>query len=92
MKIAAAQLAPKFLNKKETVNIACKAITEAGKNGAKLLVFPEAYLSGYPDWVWLIPNSKGAILNELYLELVKMLSQCQMKLQQRFVKPLKPLI
>ncbi|MFK5891101.1 MAG: carbon-nitrogen hydrolase family protein [Flavobacteriaceae bacterium] len=71
MKIAAAQLAPKFLNKVETVNIACKAITEAGKQGAKLIVFPEVFISGYPDWVWLIPNSKGAVLNGLYLELVK---------------------
>jgi nitrilase len=70
MKIAAAQLAPVFLNKKETTKKACKAIAEAGKNGAKLIVFPEAYLSGYPDWVWLIPNSKGAELNKLYKALV----------------------
>ncbi len=43
---------------------------EAGKKGADLIVFPEAFISGYPDWVWLIPNSKGADLNELYAELV----------------------
>jgi len=70
MKIAAAQLSPVFLNKKETTKKACKAIAEAGKKGAQLIVFPEAYLSGYPDWVWLIPNSKGAELNPLYKELV----------------------
>jgi len=70
MKIAAAQLSPKFLNKKETVKIACNAIAEAGKNGAKVIVFPEAFLSGYPDWVWLIPNSKSAELNDLYKELI----------------------
>ncbi|WP_242132273.1 carbon-nitrogen hydrolase family protein [Aestuariivivens marinum] len=29
------------------------------------------FISGYPDWVWLIPNSKGAELNELYLRLVE---------------------
>ena len=71
MKVAAAQLSPIFLNKEKTVEKACKAILEAGKNGAKLIVFPEAFISGYPDWVWLIPNSKGADLNELYLKLVE---------------------
>ena len=71
IKLAAAQLSPVFLNKEKTIEKACNAILEAGKNGAKLIVFPEAYISGYPDWVWLIPNSKGAELNELYLKLVE---------------------
>ena len=44
---------------------------EAGENGANLIVFPEAFISGYPDWVWLIPNSKGTDLNELYLKLIE---------------------
>ncbi|WP_242203024.1 carbon-nitrogen hydrolase family protein [Aestuariivivens insulae] len=69
-KVAAAQLSPVFLNKEKTVEKACQAILEAGKKGAGLIVFPEAFISGYPDWVWLIPNSKGAELNELYLQLV----------------------
>lgn len=71
MKIAAAQLSPIFLNKEKTVEKACIAIAEAGDKGAKLIVFPEAFISGYPDWVWLIPNSKGADLNKLYLKLVE---------------------
>ena len=71
IKIAAAQLSPVFLNKEKTVEKACKAILEAGENGAKVIVFPEAYISGYPDWVWLIPNSKGAELNALYVKLVE---------------------
>lgn len=71
IKVAAAQLSPVFLNKERTVEKACKAILEAGEKGAKFIVFPEAFISGYPDWVWLIPNSKGADLNELYLKLVQ---------------------
>jgi nitrilase len=71
LKVAAAQLSPIFMDKEKTVDKACQAINEAGKNGAKLIVFPEAYISGYPDWVWLIPNSKGAELNDLYLKLVQ---------------------
>jgi nitrilase len=70
-KVAAAQLAPVFLNIEKTVKIACDAIDNAGKKGCKLIVFPEAFISGYPDWVWLIPNSKGAELNELYIKLVE---------------------
>ncbi len=71
IKVAAAQLSPIFLNKEKTVEKACDAILEAGEKGASLIVFPEAFIPGYPDWVWLIPNSRGAELNELYLELVE---------------------
>jgi len=70
-RVAAAQVAPIFLNRDKTVEKACDVIAEAGRNGAQLVVFPEAFISGYPDWVWLIPNSKGAVLNELYAELVQ---------------------
>ena len=71
IKVAAAQITPIFLNKEKTIEKACDTISEAGKNGAKLIVFPEAFISGYPDWVWLIPNSHGATLNELYIKLVE---------------------
>ncbi|WP_406683407.1 carbon-nitrogen hydrolase family protein [Seonamhaeicola sp. MEBiC1930] len=71
IKVAAAQLSPVFLNKEKTVEKACKAIIKASENGANLIVFPEAFISGYPDWVWLIPNSRGADLNDLYLKLVE---------------------
>jgi nitrilase len=70
-KVAAAQLTPVFLNKEKTVDKACKAITEAAQNGAELIVFPEAFISGYPDWVWSIPNNKNAQLNALYVTLVE---------------------
>lgn len=71
IKVASAQLTPVFLNKEKTVDKACEAIIDAGKQNAKLIVFPEAFISGYPDWVWLIPNSKGADLNKLYVRLVE---------------------
>lgn len=69
--VAAAQLTPVFLNKEKTVDKACDAIAEAGKNGAKLIVFPEAFISGYPDWVWLYPPYKSKELGYLYVKLVK---------------------
>jgi nitrilase len=70
-RIAAAQATPIFLNREQTVEKACGLIAEAGQAGAKLIVFPEVFIAGYPDWVWVVPNSQGAVLNELYTELVR---------------------
>ena len=71
IKVAAAQLTPIFLDKEKTVDKACEAIAEAAGNGAGLIVFPEVFIAGYPDWVWLLPNSRNAELNELYVRLVE---------------------
>ena len=68
--VAAAQATPVFLDKKATVEKACDIIREAGQKGARLIVFPEVFISGYPDWVWVVPNSRANILNELYAKLV----------------------
>lgn len=68
IKIATAQLAPVYLNKEKTIDKACAAIDDAAKAGAELIVFPEVFISGYPDWIWLIPNSQGT---DLYLKLVE---------------------
>ncbi|MEN8221662.1 MAG: carbon-nitrogen hydrolase family protein [Acidobacteriota bacterium] len=70
-KIAAAQASPIYLNKEATINKVCSIIEEAAKEGAGLIVFPEAFIPGYPDWVWLIPNSRSKELNDLYVELLK---------------------
>lgn len=68
--VAAAQAVPFFLDREKTVVKACELISEAGKNNAKLIVFPEVFISGYPDWVWVVPNGNGKLLNELYTELI----------------------
>ena len=39
IKVAAAQLTPIFLDKEKTTQKACKAIIEAGENGANLIVW-----------------------------------------------------
>jgi len=66
IKIAAAQISPVYLDKNATVEKACQYIKEASANGASLLVFPEAFIPGYPDWIWLLKNSDSKSLNELY--------------------------
>ena len=69
--VAAAQHSAVFLKRHESIEKACALIAEAAQNGARLVVFPEAFIPGYPDWVWLVKNSDGAQLNQYYRELVE---------------------
>jgi nitrilase len=50
VKVAIAQKSPAFMNRDASVARACAAIEEAGRHGAQLVVFPEAWLAGYPYW------------------------------------------
>ena len=71
-KIAAAQVTPVFLDRHATLDKACEWIAEAGRNGADLLVFPEAFIPAYPDWVWSLPaGSEARLMDELYVKLVE---------------------
>lgn len=69
-KVAAVQAAPVFLDKTATIEKACRLIDEAANEGASLVVFPEAFISAYPDWVWVLPASSKAQINDLYRELL----------------------
>ncbi|MEO8456195.1 MAG: carbon-nitrogen hydrolase family protein [Chloroflexota bacterium] len=69
--VAAAQIAPVFMDREATIDKACETMAEAAKNGAKLVVFPEALVPGYPDWVWTVPPGvRGDIHAEMYGELL----------------------
>nr|WP_113864935.1 carbon-nitrogen hydrolase family protein [Brenneria salicis]NMN90641.1 aliphatic nitrilase [Brenneria salicis ATCC 15712 = DSM 30166]RBP66863.1 aliphatic nitrilase [Brenneria salicis ATCC 15712 = DSM 30166]RLM32155.1 aliphatic nitrilase [Brenneria salicis ATCC 15712 = DSM 30166] len=50
IKVAAAHIAPVFLNKIKTTEKAIAIIQEASRNGAKLIVFPESYIPAFPVW------------------------------------------
>ena len=50
VRVAIAQAAPVFLNKKETIKKAKNLISEASANHADLIVFPEAWIPTYPYW------------------------------------------
>ncbi|MGD8605294.1 MAG: carbon-nitrogen hydrolase family protein [Anaerolineales bacterium] len=68
--VAAAQAAPVYLDRQATLEKAVGFITEAAKNGARLIVFPEAFIPAYPDWVWSVPGGNKHLLDSLYQELV----------------------
>jgi len=71
IKIATVQATPIFLNREATIEKACYLIAEAGRNGARMVTFPESFLPSYPDWVWAVPAGDEGMLNELYAELLE---------------------
>jgi nitrilase len=70
IKVAAVQATPVFLNRDATVEKACRLIEEAGREGASLVAFPEAFIPAYPDWVWAVPAGEDRLLGDVYAELV----------------------
>ncbi len=50
--VAAVQATPVFLDRDATVAVLVTDIARAAARGAELVVFPEAIVPGYPDWVW----------------------------------------
>jgi nitrilase len=70
-KIAVVQAAPVVLDREATVSKACELIAKAGRSGARLVVFPEAFIPTYPDWVWRIPPGQHRVLADIYAELLE---------------------
>jgi predicted amidohydrolase len=59
-KAAAVQAAPCFLDSDATIAKASRLIAEAAGNGAKLVVFPEVFVPGYPYWNWCMTPLEGS--------------------------------
>jgi len=71
-KLAIIQKAPVFLNKEETVARAAGLVNEAASEGAELVIFTEAFIPGYPAWVWrLRPGGDRELSEELYSRLLE---------------------
>lgn len=50
VKVAVVQTAPVFLDRERTIDKAVAKIAEAAREGAQVIVFSEAWVSGYPYW------------------------------------------
>lgn len=68
LKVALAQIAPVWLNKAGTLEKIKRAITEAAKEGAELIVFGEGLLPGYPYWLSLTDGASWnkTVVKELH--------------------------
>lgn len=72
MKVTAAvsQKPPVLLDLDGSINSALETIAEAGAKGAQIVVFPEAFLPGYPTWIWrLRPGADSELGNEIHARL-----------------------
>ena len=63
---AAVQAAPVFMDREATVDKACGLIAEAGKAGARIVVFPETWVPMYPFWHTTPHVRSGALFARLY--------------------------
>jgi len=52
VKVAAVQAAPVLLDRDQTIDKVVALTEQAAAEGARLVAFPEAFVPGYPDWVW----------------------------------------
>lgn len=77
--VTAIQHPPVFLDLEQSVQKACDLISQAAQDGAKLIVFPETWLPGYPVWLDVAPgaalwgaDAATAVYRRLYQNSVQM--------------------
>ncbi len=70
-KLAVVQSAPVFLDKQQTIALAVELTAEAAAAGADLIIFSEAFIPGYPTWIWrLRPGTDWGLAEELHARLL----------------------
>src|SRR5215468_10597542 len=70
-RIAIVQAPPVLLDRERTLARAVEHIRHAGAEGARLILFPETYVPGYPDWLWrLRPWPDATLTSEIHARLM----------------------
>jgi len=70
MRVAVVQRPPVFLDRDATLAVAVASVSEAARDGAQLIVFPEAFVPGYPAWMWrLRPGTDMGLTEAIHASL-----------------------
>jgi nitrilase len=68
-KVAVVQTSPVLLNREQTIQLAANLTDEAANQGAELVIFTEAFIPGYPVWMWrLRPGGIGGLPRKFTLD------------------------
>lgn len=66
-RIAIVQEPPVFLDREKTIEKAVQLVRDAAHKGAELVVFSEAFIPGYPAWIWrLKPGGDWGLSEQLH--------------------------
>lgn len=74
IKVAVTQAEPEWLDLEKAVQKTCALIEEAASNGAKLISFPEVWITGYPAWIWLESLHFLSVFSLFYIPVVVFLT------------------
>jgi len=70
--VAVVQHPPVLLDRDQTIRRGTELIEEAARNGARLISFPEAWIPGYPEWLWrLRPGDDYTLTGEIHALLLE---------------------
>jgi nitrilase len=70
-KVAVIQISPCVLDRAATVQRGAELIGKAAAEGAELVVFPEAFVPGYPAWIWrLRPGGDWDVTEKIHARLL----------------------
>ena len=71
-RVAVVQHPPVLLDRDATIARVLELLGEATAEGARLVTFPEAFVPGYPEWVWrLAPGNDYELTGQLHRRLLE---------------------
>jgi nitrilase len=71
-RVAVVQHPPVALHRQKTIARGVELLEEAAAGGARLVSFPEAWVPGYPEWIWrLKPGDDYELTGDIHRRLVE---------------------